>query len=131
MAVIKTGLDHYILATDTEESAPAVYGEPCVLVETDTGDILFAHLAIPADDGSIRAAGVLDISIYRLTNPTTDQLEDTTIEDAGPDGFDFEQEEDYISPFNQDDEDDEDDEDDDSDALDDSDAPDDEDTPEK
>ena len=88
----------------------AVYGEPAVLVESDTGDLLFAHLDIPADDGSVRGAHGLDVSLYRLTSPTPDQAEETTVEDAGPDGFDFEQEDDYESPFADDDEDDEDEE---------------------
>lgn len=120
MATLKTGLDHYIVASSTgDESNPTPYGEPCVLREEDTGDLLFAYLDIPAVDGSVRGAHGLDISVYRLTAPSPDQLEETTIEDAGPDGFDFEQEEDYVSPF----EDDEDDEDDDAKADDKADGP--------
>jgi hypothetical protein len=111
MATIKTGLDHYTIVAGGDEST-AVYGDPCVMVESDTGDLLFAHLDIPADDGSVRGAHGLDVSLYRLTAPTADQLEETLIEDAGPDGFDFEREDDYESPFAEEEEEDEEDEDD-------------------
>lgn len=105
MATIKTGLDHYIVASDAgEESNPVPYGDPCILIEEASGDLLFAHLDIPADDGSVRGAGGLDVAVYRLLMPSADQREDTGLDDPGPDGFDFEQEEDYISPFEDDEE---------------------------
>ncbi len=98
MPTLRIGLDHYSIADNTEESF-AIYGEPCVLLDAESGDILFAHLDIPDEDGSVRAAPGCDIAIYRLTAPSSDQLEDTVVEDVGPDGFDFEREEDYESPF--------------------------------
>lgn len=62
--------------------------------------MLYAHLDIPAEDGSIRGAMGLGAVVYRLQLP--DQEEETAVEDL-PDGFDFEQEEDYESPFATDD----------------------------
>lgn len=106
MATLITGIDHYqIVSASGYESDESVYGRPCLLADVEGGDLLFAYLDIPAEDGSIRGAMGLRPTIYRLDIP--DREEDTVLEDL-PHGFDFEQESDYISPF--DDDDDEDDE---------------------
>ena len=97
MATLKTGIDHYQIISDLGfESDLSEYGSPAILADEETGDILFAWLDIPADDGSIRGATGLGAVVYRLDLP--DREEETTVEDL-PDGFDFEQEEDYESPF--------------------------------
>lgn len=97
MAKLLTGIDHYQIVSDAGvESEPAVYGSPCILADPDSGDVLFAFLDIPADNGSIQAAMGLRPVVYRLELP--DQEETTVIEDL-PEGFDFEQDEDYDSPF--------------------------------
>jgi hypothetical protein len=83
------------------ESDASVYGTPNILADEDTGDILFAFLGIPADDGSIQGAMGLGAVVYRLQLP--DQEEETVVEDL-PGGFDFEREEDYESPFSTEDE---------------------------
>ena len=120
MPRLLTGLDHYqIVSNDGAESEYATYGDSCVLVEPETGDVLFCFLDIPANDGSVRGANGLDVAVYRILLPGPDNREDTVVEDAGPDGFDFEREEDYISPFDEDEDEDEDDVDDEDDAGDD------------
>jgi hypothetical protein len=102
MAVIRAGVDHYQIVSDSDfESDASVYGTPAIMADEDTGDILFAFLDIPADDGSIRGAMGLGAVVYRLDLP--DREEPTTIEDL-PDGFDFEGEEGYVSPFETEDE---------------------------
>lgn len=97
MATLRCGTDHYQLVSDSGfESDASVYGTPNILADEDTGDILFAFLGIPADDGSIQGAMGLGAVVYRLQLP--DQEEETVIEDL-PDGFPFELEEAYVSPF--------------------------------
>ena len=96
MAVLRCGIDHYSVVSDTGVESVAVYGEPCILADGDTGDVLFAFLDIPDDDGSIRGAMGLGAVVYRLDLP--DREEETVVEDL-PDGFDFEQEDEYESPF--------------------------------
>jgi hypothetical protein len=101
MALLRCGIDHYLIVSDSGfESDASVYGTPCVLADEDTGDILFAYLDIPSDDGSIRGAMGLGAVVYHLELP--DREEETVIEDL-PDGFQFERESDYISPFEEDD----------------------------
>jgi hypothetical protein len=101
MATLRCGIDHYQIVSDSGfESDTSVYGTPCILADEDTGDILFAYLDIPAADGSIRGAMGLGVVVYRLDLP--DREEATVTEDL-PDGFDFEQDEDYDSPFADDD----------------------------
>lgn len=100
MATLRCGIDHYSLVSDSGfESDTSIYGNPCVLADEETGDILFAFLDIPSDDGAIRGAMGLGAVVYRLDLP--DREEPTVVEDL-PDGFDFEQEEDYDSPFAED-----------------------------
>lgn len=97
MATLRCGTDYFQVISDSGvEAEPAVYGSPCILADEDTGDILFAFLAIPAEDGTIQGAMGLGAVVYRLDLP--DREEPTVVEDL-PDGFDFEQEEDYDSPF--------------------------------
>jgi len=101
MFQLLTGMDHYIVADESgNESAPAVYGTPCIWADEDSGRILFAFLAIPAEDGSIQGAMGLRPTIYRLDLPENE--EPTEIVDF-QDGFEFELERDYISPFADDD----------------------------
>lgn len=102
MAILRCGIDHYAVVSDTGlESDPAVYGSPAILADEETGDILFAFLDVPADDGTVRGAMGLGAMVYRLDLP--DQEEPTTVEDM-PDGLEFEQADDYESPFADDEE---------------------------
>lgn len=101
MAILRCGIDHYAVVSDTGVEAIAVYGEPCILADEETGDILFAFLDVPADDGTVRGAMGLGAVVYRLDLP--DQEEPTTVEDL-PDGFEWENDPEYQSPFGNDDE---------------------------
>jgi len=102
MAQLLAGMDHYIVADENgNESEPAVYGTPCVWADEDSGRILFAFLAIPAEDGSIQGAMGLRPTIYRLD--LSENEESTEIVDF-QDGFEFELEQSYISPFETDEE---------------------------
>lgn len=97
MAILRCGIDHYAVVSDSGvEAEPAVYGSPAILADEETGDILFAFLDVPADDGAVRGAMGLGAVVYRLDLP--DQEEPTTVEDL-PDGLDFERESGYVSPF--------------------------------